>query len=174
MCPTRVIEIYNWKQSIDRPGFKLLGFSKWTFYGTLWLPWIIYCIFYFLYWQITLFLCRLAATNLWNNELNIRYAIVKGVFFLLLLSFGKVFFGQSGEAFRWRVCYQRGLPRLVITAIRFCIFIFCVCLFICKTTLVVCFLFPFQKILFQRKKKKKKTFLSQLHILCLAYYSKDL
>ena len=23
------------------------------------------------------------------------------------------FFGQSGEAYRWRVCYQRGLPRLV-------------------------------------------------------------
>ena len=24
------------------------------------------------------------------------------------------FFGQSGEAYRWRVCYQRGLPRLVL------------------------------------------------------------
>ena len=24
-----------------------------------------------------------------------------------------LFFGQSGEAYRWRVCYQRGLPRLV-------------------------------------------------------------
>ena len=24
-----------------------------------------------------------------------------------------VFFWQSGEAYRWRVCYQRGLPRLV-------------------------------------------------------------
>ena len=23
------------------------------------------------------------------------------------------FFGQSGEAYQWRVCYQRGLPRLV-------------------------------------------------------------
>ena len=23
------------------------------------------------------------------------------------------FFGQSGEAYRWRVCYQRGLPHLV-------------------------------------------------------------
>ena len=23
-------------------------------------------------------------------------------------------FGQSGEAYRWRVCYQRGLPRLVL------------------------------------------------------------
>ena len=22
-------------------------------------------------------------------------------------------FGQSGEVYRWRVCYQRGLPRLV-------------------------------------------------------------
>ena len=26
------------------------------------------------------------------------------------------FFGQSGEAYRWRVCYQRGLPRLVLDA----------------------------------------------------------
>ena len=25
------------------------------------------------------------------------------------------FFWQSGEAYRWRVCYQRGLPRLVLT-----------------------------------------------------------
>ena len=24
------------------------------------------------------------------------------------------FFGQSGEAYWWRVCYQRGLPRLVL------------------------------------------------------------
>jgi hypothetical protein len=24
------------------------------------------------------------------------------------------FFGQSGEAYRWRVCYQGGLPRLVL------------------------------------------------------------
>ena len=24
-----------------------------------------------------------------------------------------LFFGQSGEAYRWRVCYQRGLPSLV-------------------------------------------------------------
>ena len=23
------------------------------------------------------------------------------------------FFGQCGEAYRWRVCYQRGVPRLV-------------------------------------------------------------
>ena len=23
------------------------------------------------------------------------------------------FYGQTGEAYRWRVCYQRGLPRLV-------------------------------------------------------------
>ena len=23
-------------------------------------------------------------------------------------------FGQSGDAYRWRVCYQRGLPRLVL------------------------------------------------------------
>ena len=26
-----------------------------------------------------------------------------------------IYFGQSGEVYRWRVCYQRGLPRLVIT-----------------------------------------------------------
>ena len=25
-----------------------------------------------------------------------------------------IFFGQRGEAYRWRVCYQRGLPRLVL------------------------------------------------------------
>ena len=25
------------------------------------------------------------------------------------------FFGQSGETYRWRVCYQRGLPRLVLS-----------------------------------------------------------
>ena len=25
------------------------------------------------------------------------------------------FFWQSGEAYRWRVCYQRGLPRLAVT-----------------------------------------------------------
>ena len=29
-------------------------------------------------------------------------------FFFLFL------FGQSGEAYRWRVCYQGGLPRLVL------------------------------------------------------------
>ena len=27
-----------------------------------------------------------------------------------------MFFGQSGEAYWWRVCYQRGLPRLVFLA----------------------------------------------------------
>ena len=27
------------------------------------------------------------------------------------------FFWQSGEGYRWRVCYQRGLPRLVIPSI---------------------------------------------------------
>ena len=27
--------------------------------------------------------------------------------------FFSFFFGQSGEAYRWRVCYQWGLPRLV-------------------------------------------------------------
>ena len=32
-------------------------------------------------------------------------------FFYLFFYF--FIFGQSGEAYRWRVCYQRGLPRLV-------------------------------------------------------------
>ena len=25
-----------------------------------------------------------------------------------------LFFGQSGESYRWRACYQRGLPRLFL------------------------------------------------------------
>ena len=29
------------------------------------------------------------------------------------------FFGKSGEAYRWRVCYQRGLPRLVFNLFNF-------------------------------------------------------
>ena len=29
------------------------------------------------------------------------------------------FFGQSGEAYQWRVCYQRGLPRLIYTLIAY-------------------------------------------------------
>ena len=33
-----------------------------------------------------------------------------------------LFFGQSGEAYRWRVCYQRGLPRLVSTTLGLQIF----------------------------------------------------
>ena len=32
---------------------------------------------------------------------------VSHVFFIFL------FFYETGEAYRWRVCYQRGLPRLV-------------------------------------------------------------
>ena len=32
------------------------------------------------------------------------------IFFLFSFSF---LFGQSGEVYQWRVCYQRGLPRLV-------------------------------------------------------------
>ena len=35
---------------------------------------------------------------------------VSGVIFFYFINF---FFGQSGGASRWRVCYQRGLPRLV-------------------------------------------------------------
>ena len=34
---------------------------------------------------------------------------VSHVFIFLFL----IFLGQSGEAYPWRVCYQRGLPRLV-------------------------------------------------------------
>ena len=30
-----------------------------------------------------------------------------------------LFFLQSGEAYRWRVCYQRGLPRLVSIALSY-------------------------------------------------------
>ena len=30
------------------------------------------------------------------------------------------FFGQSGEAYWWRVCYERGLPRLVQKGSAFC------------------------------------------------------
>ena len=30
------------------------------------------------------------------------------------------FFGLSGEVYRWRVCYQRGLPRLVLLKLVFC------------------------------------------------------
>ena len=32
---------------------------------------------------------------------------------MLFLFIYLFFFGQSGEAYWWRVCYQRGLPRLV-------------------------------------------------------------
>ena len=38
--------------------------------------------------------------------------LVSHVFFLLVF-FLLLFFGQSGEDYWWRVCYQRGLPRLV-------------------------------------------------------------
>ena len=59
------------------------------------------------------------------------------------------------------------LPRYSYMILIF--FIFLVCLFMCKTILVVCFSssFSFQK-------KKKKTFLSQLHSLFQdAHFSKD-
>ena len=43
------------------------------------------------------------------------------------------FFWQCGEAYRWRVCYQLGLPRLVCTCI--CVYLFmryheCICIFL--------------------------------------------
>ena len=45
-------------------------------------------------------------------------------FFLSI--FLSIFFGQSGEAYRWMVCYQRGLPRLVfITNYVYTRFTFC-------------------------------------------------
>ena len=31
--------------------------------------------------------------------------------------FPKFFFQQTGEVYRWRVCYQRGLPRLVLDSV---------------------------------------------------------
>ena len=37
------------------------------------------------------------------------------IFFLIFFLF--FLFGQSGEVYRWRVCYQRGLPRLVFRCI---------------------------------------------------------
>ena len=39
---------------------------------------------------------------------GVRCQVSHVIFFILLF-----FFLQSGEASRWRVCYQRGLPRLV-------------------------------------------------------------
>ena len=52
-------------------------------------------------------------TNFW------RFSIQKDVKIALLvkeLRHGWIFlFGQSGEVSRWSVCYQRGLPRLVLT-----------------------------------------------------------
>ena len=42
-------------------------------------------------------------------------------FFLLL--FFLSFFGQSGGASRWRVCYQQGLPRLVFLWLKLSLFI---------------------------------------------------
>ena len=38
---------------------------------------------------------------------------VKCTFFLLIFLFSSPFFGQSGGASRWRLCYPRGLSRLV-------------------------------------------------------------
>ena len=34
-----------------------------------------------------------------------------------VIIFSSSFSGQSGEAYRWRVCYQRGLPRLVLISV---------------------------------------------------------
>ena len=41
------------------------------------------------------------------QQLSGRVLPVCGIFYLIL------FLGQSGGASRWRVCYKRGLPRLV-------------------------------------------------------------
>ena len=37
--------------------------------------------------------------------------------FLLTLVYAFFFFGQSGEPYRWRVSYQRGLPSLVLVIV---------------------------------------------------------
>ena len=41
------------------------------------------------------------------------------IYFLILF-----FFGQSGEAYRWRVSYQRGLPRLVYCHVNQCYIVY--------------------------------------------------
>ena len=41
------------------------------------------------------------------------------IFYFFILFFLFFFFGQSGEVYRWRVCYQRGLPRLVFIIARY-------------------------------------------------------
>ena len=50
----------------------------------------------------------------------LKHFFIKKKYITILIPQKK--FGQSGGAIRWRVCYQRGLPRLVFflsTAFRF-------------------------------------------------------
>ena len=56
------------------------------------------------------------------------------------------FFGQSGEASRWRVCYQRGLPRLFILSFTHLneIIIYIYALFVMSTFQNVYFVLPIQ------------------------------
>ena len=61
------------------------------------------------------------------------------------------FFGQIGEAYRWRVCYQRGLPRLVHAQPPVDIFLFTKCFFLPTIILKKNFFFLFAQ-------KKSNTF----------------
>ena len=75
------------------------------------------------------------------------------------LFFCSLFFGQSGEASRWRVCYQRGLPQLVSSVgapllsdclhwpRNFNVEIFDIFFYVgCKTVSLICFCFDSFKI----------------------------
>ena len=56
-------------------------------------------------------------TTLWVKFYGI------GKFFFDFVMF---FFGQIGEAYWWRVCYQRGLPRLVLLGLGLCSVVQCI------------------------------------------------
>ena len=70
------------------------------------------------------------------------------------------FLGQSGEAYRWRVCYQRGLPRLIFLKAIYIFFLLVIILFL----------------LFALASKKECTAIMRmlLRIIygCLLYFSK--
>ena len=51
-----------------------------------------------------------------NLNLKVHQNRITGSRFMAIFLNGLIFpIGQSSEASRWRVCYQRGLPRLVFT-----------------------------------------------------------
>ena len=56
-------------------------------------------------------MCHMSCVTCHVSHVMCHMSCVTCNFFLSL------FFGQAGEACRWRVCYQRGLPRLVLTII---------------------------------------------------------